>query len=294
MRSSSWNDEGPVQGTPRRGSWIKWLVIGVLVVFGLPALIGGAFAALAVSHHAKVWPAVQAVHARLQTDAGARDLFRKNPSLAGAYGGEEAFLDTVRAWRGKVGALPAQEPREGAGYDLSLEPEGAGVQVQGAGGAWMQVDIVGGPLAGPEEGEGVVRLFFAEDEKGLHAADAGARERRNARARADFRRIFEACADDARALALYRREPGLQDSYRSEGAFLEHLKSLRPAIAALLAAPEGKEGSFHQERKESPLGLTVVITLTPDQGKDQGQALSATWHNDRLTRLEGQAPILIR
>jgi hypothetical protein len=268
---------------------LKWLAIGAGALIGIPLIMGLAFGGLALSHRARLWPAVRQVHARLQTDEGARDLFKKNPSLMEAYGTEQDFLETVHAWRGKVGGLPVQEPAEGPAYDLSLDPSGAEIRLEGQGGAWMRLELQGGTFAEPGVGEGLVRLLFAENEKGLEKAAVRLAEGRELRSRAEFREVIQQCSEESTARALYRQEPGLQAAYRSESAFLEHLRPMRASMAAFLAKPGVDPDHFHYQRTTSPVGRYKVYTFDQDAGE-----LTARWENDRLSAIEGTAPFPTR
>jgi hypothetical protein len=58
----------------------------------------------------KDWERLRALVDQLQTDDGARTVYRANPSLGQAQASEELFLQAVRAWRPRLGALPAEMP----------------------------------------------------------------------------------------------------------------------------------------------------------------------------------------
>ena len=284
MRDTSW-DNG---GTAHRGSrkpWLKWMLVGIGVVVGLPIMMTATFGSLALRHRAKLWPALRAVHARLQTDESTKDLFAKNPELANSYANEQDFLDTVRIWRVKVGDLPIQEPPEGPAYSPNANPGEAAASIQGAAGAWMMVDIRGGTLGGPVQGEGVVRIFFGEDKKALRTARKNANIFKLQQDWNNFRNLMLQCGDDSSALTLYRREPGLHTRYPSESAFLETAKAMRPALARLPATPLDGAREFNIHNIHSPFTHSRVLTFTdPD-----GQELVATWKSDQLSNLESRA-----
>ncbi len=261
------------------------MLVGIGVAFGLPLLMTATFGGLALRHRAKLWPAVRAVHARLQTDEGARDLFAKNPALANTFANDQDFLDTVRNWRPKVGDLPTQEPSEGPTYSPDSDPGGAGAAIQGAGGAWMRVDILGGTLGGPIQGEGITRIFFGEDKKALRIARKKANVVKTQRDWEDFRKVMLQCADDTKAGALYRHEPGLQANFRSESDFLERTKAMRPAIAQLPVALREDGHEFSVRNRRTPFSHSRILIFTDTEGR----WLVATWKSDQLGNLELRA-----
>ncbi len=281
MPETSWNNGGVAPTGPRR-PWLKWGLAGIAMVLGFPLLMTLTFGSLALRNRAKLWPAVRQIHARLQTDEGAKDLFSKNPALADAYVNDQDFLDVVRAWRSKVGELPSQEPSEGPSYSPNSDPGGVSAAVQGSGGAWMRVDIRGGRPAGPVEGEGITRLYFAEDKKGFREARRKAAALQARREWENFRKVMLECSDDSQAAALYHQEPGLRVNYPSESAFLEATKALRPAIAKLPAKLQDDAKEFGIQNYRTPfMHSHVLVFLCPE-----GQELRAIWKNDQLSKVE--------
>ena len=281
MPDNSWDNGGVVHRGPRK-PWLKWMFLGLGLAVGIPLLMTATIGGLALRHRAQLWPAVRTVHARLQTDEGAKDLFAKNPDLANMYASEQDFLDTVRHWRPKVGDLPLQEPSEGPTYSPDADPDRAAASLQGLGGAWMMVDIRGGEFAGPIEGEGIRRIAFGEDKKALRKARKQASAFKTQREWEEFRKLLLECGDDRTATELYHREPGLHARYPNESSFLDSVKGLRPALAKLPATPreDGHEFSIHSFH--SPFAHSRVMTYMDTDG----QRLVATWKNDRLSNLE--------
>jgi hypothetical protein len=58
----------------------------------------------------KDWERLRALVDQLQTDDGARIVYRTNSSLQQAHSSEELFLQAVRAWRPRQAPLPAEAP----------------------------------------------------------------------------------------------------------------------------------------------------------------------------------------
>ncbi len=239
------------------------------------------FGSLALRHRAKLWPAVRAIHARLQTDEGAKDLFAKNPALSDSYANDQDFIETVRDWRARVGDLPAQEPAEGPTYSPDSDPDGISAAIQGAGGAWMRVEVQGGTLGEPVQGEGITRLYFGEDKKALRSARKKANALKTRREWEDFRKVMLQCADDGQAASLYRQEPGLHARFPTEPAFLQSMRALRPAIAKLPVTPRD-DSEFGVQTYRSPF-THIHVLVFPDA---DGLELRATWKNDQLSNLE--------
>lgn len=287
MADSSWNTPAPVRG--RRRFRASWLLVPLALAAGVAVLVF-ALVGRATGLRRQAWPLIQAVNARLATDDGARDLFRKNPLCAAGYDSEEAFVEAARAWRAKGSGLPDQEPRgDRRGYTVDSDPFELDVAIQGTGGAWMRARFATGPATeGQEAGEGLVRLVFADSYPGLQDAVLQARRHVRAREWEEFRRLTSALATDEGARELLRTSPGLARNWPSEEAFLQEVRGWRPHLAAIPARPdEGEKGDGVQvgfSRHSSPLGSSVEIRLDHPGGRWQ-----ALWRDGVLTDLRHRA-----
>ena len=58
----------------------------------------------------KDWERFRTLLDQLQTDDGARAVYRANPGLHQAHPTEDQFLQAARTWRPRLGSLPAQAP----------------------------------------------------------------------------------------------------------------------------------------------------------------------------------------
>ncbi len=283
MADSSWNTPAPVRG--RRRFRASWLLVPLALAAGVAVLVF-ALVGRATGLRRQAWPLIQAVNARLATDEGARDLFRKNPLCAAGYASEEAFVEAARTWRAKGSGLPAQEPRgDRRGYTVDSDPFELDVAIQGTGGAWMRARFATGPATeGQEAGEGLVRLVFADSFRGLQDAARDARRQARSREWEEFRRLTSALATDEGARDLLRHEPGLARNWPSEEAFLQDARAWRPHLAAIPARPEDadKEGGVRASfsRHQSPLGSSVEIRLNHPGGR-----WNAVWRDGALTDL---------
>jgi hypothetical protein len=56
------------------------------------------------------WERFRNLMEQLRTDEGVRTVYRANPGLRQAQGTEEQFLQSVRAWRPRLGPLPQEAP----------------------------------------------------------------------------------------------------------------------------------------------------------------------------------------
>ncbi len=285
MRDSSWDNTGVARQGSRR-PWLKWALIGIGVVFGLPILMTATIGSLALRHRAQVWPAVRAIHARLQTDEGARDLFVKNPALANSYASDQDFLDTVRTWRTRVGDLPVQEPREGPSYSPDSDPGEAAASIQGLGGAWMLVNIRGGAFAGPIQGEGIDRIFFGEDKKALRTARKNANAIKKLREWDNFRNLMLQCGDDSNATGALPSRTRLALALPKRN----HLSGIHESLASSLSEPPRQTTGRSPRIQHPHLSISLQALSNHDL---QGRRWAGTGgHVDgRPTRQSGTAAI---
>jgi hypothetical protein len=287
MADSSWNTSSPAKG--RRRGFPIWIAVPLAVMAGIAILVF-ALVGRATGLRRQAWPLIQAVHKRIATDEGARELFRANPACAEGYESEEAFLQAAREWRPKVGPLPAAEPGEDReGYRVNSDPFELTVAVRGEGGGWLRARFVTGPAAaGRNVGEGLTQLVFAASARDI--TDSARQARRHARARewGEFRTLLLKLGTDESALALFRSETVLRQSWISEEAFLQDARSWRPFLAAIpedLPAVEKDDtnrAEFH--RNQSPLGSSREIRFT-----HPGGAWKVLWRDGALASISHRA-----
>ena len=109
MADNRWNTATPSKG--RRRGFPLWFTVPLVILGGIAILVF-ALVGRATGLERQAWPLVQAVHKRISTDDGARELLRMNPACAQGYESEAAFLEAVRIWRPRIGPLPAVKPSE--------------------------------------------------------------------------------------------------------------------------------------------------------------------------------------
>ena len=164
MSDSSWNTYTPPKPSSRLWVWLGGcgtvLVSMVLVIL---ALVGWE-----KQMRTQAWPLARTLVARLATEEGALDLYRKNPALRDTYATEDLFLETVRRYRPGL-QLPEQEPPQSRRTLSSRAgPHDLQVFVRGEGGSWMEFIVLRGSSLGMNpQGEGLARLVFADSLKGL-------------------------------------------------------------------------------------------------------------------------------
>jgi hypothetical protein len=128
---SSWDNSG--QPLPKKGLGTGMKVLlgcGIAVLLALvTCAVGGAVLGNYIRKDPKAfetrvegfakglvqkdWERLRTLVDQLQTDGGARAVYRANPSLAKTQGTEEAFLQAVQAWRPRLGPLPLEIPVSG-------------------------------------------------------------------------------------------------------------------------------------------------------------------------------------
>ncbi|GLH68911.1 hypothetical protein GETHPA_04440 [Geothrix rubra] len=275
MRDASWNTFTP-DAPSRFPGWMKALAVMAV----LAAVLITVLASYQQAARRQAWPLARAVTARLATDEGTLDLYRKNPALQEAYPTEQAFLGTVRSLRAGL-ALPEQEPtRESRSFQTQTGPARLRIRLRGEGGTWMDLVVARRSAFGPvPQGEGIVSLRLAGTREGLRAQLDREREAGSER---QWRRFLEEAAplateDGARTLLA---RPGLTAGPADPSAFLALRRTRQAGLAALPATFAGAHArlSIHG----SPFGREVRMTC-PLAG---GGSLGLTWKNDQLTAVD--------
>lgn len=288
MADSSWNTPAPTRPGRRGRTLLSWLVVPLALAAGAAILVF-ALVGRATGLRRQAWPLIQAVQARLSTDEGARDLFRKNPGFAAGYESEEAFLEAARAWRTRGGSLPPREPEEDPrAYTVSSDPFSLGIAIRGSGGGWMRARFATGPEAGRDAGEGLMQLVFADSFRGLQDSARDARRQVRARQYAAFLADARSLGTDEGARDLYRREAGLRRAWPSEAAFLQDARAWRPHLAALPEDLRGAERGGPVQaafrRHNSPLGQSQALEVA-----HPGGVWKAAWRDGALADLRHEA-----
>lgn len=276
MPSSDWSSET----SPVTRSTSSWWLKAAMVLFGSAALLAFVVFANVQAMRNKAWPIVRQLAQRLQTDAGALDLYRANPELGAKYGSEESFLAAVRNYRGQFSSLPVRAPQEGEAYRCAGTPSSFRVWVQGDAGGWMHLFVQGRSIFHQVRGEGLHRLTFAPSREAMTEED---RSLRRARAQADWKRFRDATAQLATeegSRALFRAEPALAQAYQDEARFLQEISTFRPFLEAL---PESYTIAGPRLRRRVVRG---------PQGEERrlayafgGGSLTLTWRQERLTEV---------
>lgn len=274
-----WNEP-----SARGRGWTRWLWLplaagGVLVVGVLSVVLRQQ------GTRTRIWPIVRQTAQRLQTDAGALDLYRRNPDLRLSYPTEEAFLARVKTFRGGLSGLPAAEPQVSRdAYLPSPNPWGFQALVKGQSEAWMLLRVQGpGPFGlGPQsQGEGISLLALADSKAGAREESRAGQVRRRQPEWDAYRAVLAALATDDGSRALYRQNPGLAKAYPAEAAFLAAAKGWRPRLQPvpediLQAGDHLRLLRIHHGPFHNQVQMTYEFPTL---------RLRAAWDEDRLTVL---------
>ena len=266
--------------------WLVWL--GAAAALG--GMLGLSLFLRVQENEDRAWPIARAVVARIGTDEGARDLYAKNPRLAGDYPTTDAFVAAVAAQRAAFGALPARQP---GSFRSDSDPDSLRVTAKGTGGAWMELNVErsDGTEAGHAAiGEGITFLAFGADEAALNDARKNLRSAYHEARWAEFRTVEQALLTDPGVNGLLQTHPGLAKDEASRAAFLQQAQAWRPRLAAhqppmtwkeAVDADEKDEMVSMNHRDSGPFGdhLEVGWRL-----KDQSW-LRATWNNGHLIKV---------
>lgn len=271
MADGSWDTYTP--DAPRRRAW-GWVLGAVGTVALVAAVLAAGLAAVEGNSRAGAWPLLQNVAARLRTDDGALDLYRRNPALAESYASEADFLARVREHRDGL-KLADTAPAEGAAYRVRSSPFDVRVRHLAAGGIWLEVAVAfGGPFRPAPAGEGIFRLNLARDPKDLRRR-AASQEQPTGK---DWARFVEL----GRALG---RDQGLGSAVRTiptdAAAFAALVRQRRTALSTLQTEERTASGSSIRIQ-DGPFGRSVEVQAA----LEDGGLLKAAWKGETLVRVE--------
>lgn len=276
MPSSGWSSETSRSATGGPSLGMK-VTLGILAIpLALLLFLFGQSKAV----EAQAWPVIRKVALRLQTDAGAGQLYQANPALARVYRSEEVFLDRVRAYRAQLASLPDLPPKADR-YECFAGPNGFQASVQGSGGSWTTLEVRQNVLLEKVPGEGVLRLEFSATKE---ANDQERRALRKAKAESDWRRYREICgllATEAGTRALWKREPGLRRSFLEETALHSFAAVVRPHLHALPETAGLSKMRLNRQVQKGPQGESVRLGHPFSDG-----TLTLVWFDGQLTGLE--------
>ena len=115
MADSSWDNNGqPMQHKKGMSIWAKVaLGCGVVFLLGLGGCVvlgvrGAQYFKKAMD--VREWGMLRAMVQQLESDEGARALYKATPDLWKTYPSEDDFLSTVQTWRPKLEPLPENRP----------------------------------------------------------------------------------------------------------------------------------------------------------------------------------------
>lgn len=280
MATSTWDDPTP---TPRRIPWMG-ILLALAVAGGLIALLAGSLAGLSGANRSMAWPLTRNVVQRLQTDEGARDLWRRNPDLASTWEGEEAFVLMSRTHRQALATLPPQEPHEHQDrLWISASPGDLRVLVRTESGPWLHL------YADTHSGQGEGLFAIRVEAPGSLGDQLKAMTRiHGAMHRTRFTQALDALAEDATARAWLIRETGLPPG--EVEPLLAEARRLRPQLPTLRAELQAEKARVRRSSRQ----VFFQRTTTREFTASNGARLRLTYTQGRLSglavRLPGEAP----
>ncbi|HET8715867.1 MAG TPA: hypothetical protein VFM16_08585 [Holophagaceae bacterium] len=269
--------------TRNRFGWLVWLLgaaalVGMLVM-GLVLKVEGA--------RDQARPLSAALLGRLGTEAGAREVYARNPALAVPYPTVEAFLAATRAGLAAFGSLPPR-PASPDGFRTEADPQGLHIVAKGTGGGWMALAVErsdGTPAGHAAIGEGVTFLAFAPDDD--HLKDLRNRLRRASGERlwAAYLAVLPALRTEEGTRRLLAEHPALAPDPAAKEAFLRAAAAYRPTLLAAAppetwtAAVEAPDDRVRLYRREfPPFSDRAALGWTPKDGRP----LDMEWENGQL------------
>lgn len=258
-----------------------WLI--PLVGVGAVALGLGLWARRAVAtQRAQAWEITRTVAQRLQTEEGARQLYRLNPELQARTPSLEAFLGEVRAHRAAFQALPSEPPREG--YRCLPRLTSFTTQLRGGDGSWMELQVQGPSLLDRARGEGLHLLHFAPQAEALHRPGEAATQALNAALWDRYQAVLADLESPEGTRALWQREPGLHAAYPDPEALVAWAQAKKAAWAGLPRGPWAQALKVSFIRELGDAGETHALEY-----ELEGRKLRMAWQHQRLIFL-GFAP----
>ena len=275
-----------MHSSPSRGS--RWFSL-LLGLAAIGTMLGLAVFLRVQGNEDKALPITRAVVARLATEAGARDLYAKNPGLVDAYASADAFVAAVRAGQAAFGAVPARVGREG--YQVDSDPQGIRVFVKGTGGTWLALDVErsDGTEAGHAAiGEGITFLGFADGEASAQELRETAEKASSEAAWSRFKAVEEALLTEEGTQSLLQTNPDLAKNEAARTAFLQQARAWRPGLlrsslpATWAKGVEAPDDVVSLQRHSAPPFTNTVQAGWKPKG---GAWLRATWDEGRLVKV---------
>lgn len=272
-----------------RFHWLAWIAVLVVlagvIIFSVVLRMAG--------KRGRAWPLAEAVSARLATDAGARDLYAKNPALAATYPTEASFLAAVQKGRQEVGALVGAG-RNGEGFQADADPMGLRILAKGSGGGWMAMSLEqsdGTPAGHAAIGEGITFLGFAPNDAAAEALGDTMREVGGQILWVKYQAAFVALQTEEGTRNLLQNHPALGKGPKGEDqrqAFLDAMAKLRPDLqgrqlpTTWKEAVDSKDDVVQLYRRELP-PFSDRASLGWKVSSDRW--LKMTWNNGQLLRI---------
>ncbi len=277
MAQTSWNDEAPLP--TRRFRW-KGLALGIAIVVGLLAILGGVLAGFGTANRRLAWPLLLNVAQRLSTDDGARDLWARSPDLAASGMTQEAFLAMAQEARPHLATLPKEEPQHQHDQTwISASPDQLIIFQRLDKALWLHV--YANPRTGQGEGLTDIHLertsTFEDQFKSL-----GKTQSENRRHQLD--QTLAQLEQDESARAFLTKESGLGPE--AIGPWLQRVQIFRPHLAELRQDLKDEKNRVRRRSHSILLRRTQTVEFVATSGA----GIRLEYLNGRLTQLRLKQP----
>lgn len=269
----------------RRG-WLAWL-LGAAALVGM-LVMGMVLKVQGTRDQAR--PLTQGLLDRLATEAGAREVYARNPALAVPYPTVDAFLAAMREGLGAFGSLPPR-PAAPEGFRTEADPQGLQVVAKGSGGGWVALALErsdGTPAGHAAIGEGLTFLAFAPSDEGLKDLRRRLRQASGERLWAAYLAVLPALRTEEGTRKLLDAHPALGKDPAAREAFLREAAAFRPTLLAAQvpdswkAAVESPDDRVRLYRREfPPFSDRAAVGWSPKEGR----SLDMEWENGKLAAI---------
>ncbi|HJV21580.1 MAG TPA: hypothetical protein VJ570_02735 [Holophagaceae bacterium] len=223
----------------------------------------------------RAWGVTRQVIHRLQTEAGARELFGRNPELGARFGSEAAFLQAVGAHRGAFPEAPEAAP-DGT-YRCQPGLTAFVAQVQGTDGSWLELEVQGPSLLDQVRGEGLHGLRFAPDREGLRHPSAAEADAEGERDWTRFLAVVDQLGTSEGTRRLWEGEPGLRTTYPRSGDLEAWAEPQRLLLRGIPRGSWARRVKASHGTQRGPEGETIHVDFPMGLRK-----LRMAWREGRL------------
>ncbi|HEU4951456.1 MAG TPA: hypothetical protein VFT46_05865 [Holophagaceae bacterium] len=269
-----------------RFGWLAWLLGAAALV----AMLVTGLVMKVVGNRSQALPLAQGLLARLGTEAGAREVYARNPALAVPYPTSDAFVAAAREGLAAIGTLPSRgaSPRT---FQVEADPQGLQILAKGSTGGWVALALErsdGTPAGHAAIGEGLTFLAFAPGDDGLKDLRRRLRDASGERLWAAYLAVLPALRTEEGTRQLLAEHPALAADPAAKAAFLQAAAAYRPALLAnpvpatwreAVDAPDDRVRLYRREFP--PFSDRAAVGWRPKGGR----SLDMEWENGKLAAI---------